>query len=134
MVCARIIRTKQLFYYWTSFFSGLGRHTSYNWRAKAKKHSPSIQDAYAGQLLGLLFTYSGCGMYNQAMPGLLNACVTVCDEFSRQLPASRSWTTFFSIYLLLKTILVPQRRPLWIKIPLDLRSSIAPVLEVSSCH
>ena len=39
---------------------------------------------------------------------------TVCDEFSRQLPASRSWTTVFSIYLMLKTILVPRKTPLCI--------------------
>ena len=91
-----------------------GRRTSYDWRAMAKKRSQSMQDERVRRLLGLLFTKSGCGTYSQATPGLLNACVTVCDEFSRQLPASRSWTTVFSIYLMLKTILVPRKTPLCI--------------------
>ena len=106
MVCVDIIHTKQLLYYQTSSFSGLGRHTSYDWQATAKKRSPSMQDAHVRRLLWLLFTYSGCGTYSQATPGLLNACVTVCDEFaSRQLSVSRSWTMVFSIYLILKTSL-----------------------------
>ena len=42
------------------------------------------------------------------------------DVFSRQLPASRSWLQFSSIYLMLKTILIPRKdalcasRYLWI--------------------
>ena len=73
-----------------------------------QKPSPSMQDARVCRVLWLLCTYSVCGTHSQATPGLLNACVTVCEEFaSRQLSASRSWTIVFSIYLMLKTILVP---------------------------
>ena len=39
-----------------SMFSGLGRRTSYDWRATAKKRSPSMQDERVRRLLGLLFT------------------------------------------------------------------------------
>ena len=113
--CANIIHTKRLLYYRTSSFSGLGRRTSDDWRATAKKQSPSMQDTRVHRLLWLLFTYFGCGTYSQATPRLVNACVTVCDEFaSRQLSASRSWTTVFYIYLMLKTILVPRKAPLCI--------------------
>ena len=63
---------------------------------------------------GFCLCNPGVARNSQATPGLLNACVTVCDEFSRQLPASRSWTTVFSIYLMLKTILVPRKTPLCI--------------------
>ena len=77
-----------------------------------------MQDTRVLQLLWLLLTYSGCGMYNQATPGLLNTCVTVCNEFaSRQLSVSRSSTIVFSIYLVLNTNLVPWKMPLCIQIP-----------------
>ena len=100
------------FYNRTSSFSGSGRRMSYTWRATTKKQSPSMQDA---RVCRLLFMYSGCGKYSQATPRLLNACGTVCDEFaSRQLSTSRSWTTVFSVYLVLKTILVPRKTPLCI--------------------
>ena len=49
-------------------------------------------------------------MYSQATPGLLKACVTVCDEIaSRQLSVSRSLTILISIHLVLKTKLVHGR-------------------------
>ena len=76
--CVNIIHTKRLLYYRTSSFSGLVQRTSYDWRATAKKRSPSMQDERVRRLLGLLFTQSGCGSYSQATPGLLNACVLQC--------------------------------------------------------
>ena len=33
-------------------------------------------------LTGLLFTYTGCGMHNQATPELLNACITNYNKFA----------------------------------------------------
>ena len=42
-----------------------------------------VRKTLVRQLLWLLFLYSLCGTYNQATPGLLNACVTVYDEFAR---------------------------------------------------
>ena len=97
-------------------FPDMGRHTSYYWRATAKKRSHNRQDARVRRLLWLLFTYSGCGTYSQATPRLLNACILQClDEFaSRQLSVGRSWTIVFSIYLLLKINLVPRKTPLCI--------------------
>ena len=70
--------TKWLLCYWASSFSGLVRCMSYNWRASATKRSPSTQDALVWQLTctWLLFTYSRCGTYSQATPGLLNTCIT----------------------------------------------------------
>ena len=87
------VHTKWLLYYWTSSFSDLGQCSRYDWQATAKKWSPSVQDARVCRLLWLLFTYSGCDTYSRATPGLLNACITVCDEFaSWQLSVSRSST------------------------------------------
>ena len=37
------------------------------------------------QLLGLLFTDYGSGTYSQATPTLLNACITGCEEFTRNM-------------------------------------------------
>ena len=48
----------------------------------ATKLSLSMQDALVWQLLWLLFTSSGCGMYSQATPGLLNSSVLGYDEFA----------------------------------------------------
>ena len=70
MAYANIIHTKRLLYYQTCSFFGLGQRTNYNWRATAKKLSPSMQDTRIRRLW-LLFTYSGCGTYSQATPGLL---------------------------------------------------------------
>ena len=48
---------------------------------------------------GFLFTQSRHVTYSQAMPGLLNACNTSCDEIaSNQLWISRSLTIVLSIY------------------------------------
>ena len=55
---------------------------SYNWQAKALELSPKTPHILVRILLGLLFMSSGCGTYSQATPGLLNACVTGCDEFA----------------------------------------------------
>ena len=62
---------------------------------------------------GASATYSGCGTYSQATPGLLNLCVTGCSEFSNnQLGVSRILTIVFSIYLVLTTNLVQWKIPL----------------------
>ena len=86
-----------------------------------------MQDARICWLLWLLFTYSGCRTYSQASPGLLNACITVRDEFgSRQLSVSRSWTIVFSFYLILKTNLVPWKFWRWTRsTALPLRRQLA---------
>ena len=77
-VYANIIHTKRLLHDRTSSFSGLGRCTSYDWSATAKKQSPSMQDARVHQFLCLLFTHSRHGTYSQATPVLLNSCVLQC--------------------------------------------------------
>ena len=65
-------------------------------RAACELHVPLASYGQVCRLLCLLFTYSRCGQYSKATPGLLNACVTVCEEFlSRQLSVSRSLTLAF---------------------------------------
>ena len=90
-VYANIVHTKRLLCYQTSSFSGLGWRMSYDQWATALELSPKMQHALVRHLLGLLFTYSGCGMYSQATPKLLNTPVTGCNEFvTNQLWVSRS--------------------------------------------
>ena len=74
MVYANIIHTKRLLCYQAFSLCGLGRRTSYDWRATATKLSPRMLSVLGRRLLGLLLNYSGRGMYSQATPGLLNAC------------------------------------------------------------
>ena len=63
---------------WPNIFLFRFGRTSYDWRATAKKQSPSMQDSLVRWFLWLLFTYSRCGTYSQATPGLLNANVIQC--------------------------------------------------------
>ena len=84
-------------------------------KLRPRNGPPSMQDALVRRLLWLLSLYFICGTYSQATPGLLNACISACDEFaSRQLSVIRSSTTVFSIYLVLNTFLVPRKTPLCI--------------------
>ena len=65
----------------------------------ALKLSPKTLCILGRRLLGLLFMYSRHGTYSQATPGLLNACVTGCNEYdSKQLQENRTSTLVFSIY------------------------------------
>ena len=77
-----ITATKRLFFYRACAFSCLGLCTSYDWRATALELSPKMHRILVYRLLGLLFMYSGHGMYSQATPWLVKACITVCDEFA----------------------------------------------------
>ena len=60
-------------------------HVSYNWQATALKLSPTWFGLSPGHFFG--FSPNNCVhdtyMYNQATPGVLNACITGCDEFAR---------------------------------------------------
>ena len=58
---------------------------SYDWRATASKLSPrryAFSFKHLGWLLAIIVCILGMG-HSQATPGLLNACVTGCDEFAR---------------------------------------------------
>ena len=54
---------KQLLCNQAPSFSGLGWHTSYDWRATASKLSPKTHHILVRQLLGLPFTYYGHDTY-----------------------------------------------------------------------
>ena len=59
------------------------------------------------------FSFLGFCLRIPALPGLLNACVTGCNEFtSSQRCVSSSSPIVFFIYLVLKTNLVQQKTPL----------------------
>ena len=104
-VCTHI-HTKWLLYYSASSFSGLERHTSYNWQAIASKLFPKTQCTLARRLYGLLFTYSGHGTYSQATPRILNACITGCNKLaSNQLWVSRSLTIPYTSKFSRRTII-----------------------------
>ena len=69
---------------------------SYDWRATTTKllvTSPKTLRVLGRRLLGLLFNYTGRGMYSQATPGLLHVWNS----------ESRSSTIVFFIYMALKT-------------------------------
>ena len=90
---SNIVHAKRLLYNRTSSFSGLRHRTSYDWRAMAKKQSPSMQDTRVRRLLWLLFTYFGCGTYSQATP--VSRQLSVMGQFSAMEDAVVDLDTFW---------------------------------------
>ena len=86
--------TQRLLCYRTSSFSGLG--WAYIWATTGELQSRNglpVHKILVLQILWPLFMYSGCGVYKQATPRLLNACVADCDKFARnQMSVSRNLT------------------------------------------
>ena len=91
--------TKQLPSYWESSFPDLEQHETCDWQATCVASNLPL---YMQSVLiwTLSFKYSGHGMYNQVIPGLLNMCVTGSDNFAtNQLCVSKSSIINFSINL-----------------------------------
>ena len=111
--CVLILHTKWPLCYWRSSFTGLGRCTSYDWQATGTNCPPYMQCILIQTFLWFQCTYSGRGTYSQAILGLLNTCITSCNEFASKymyLCVSRNYISF-SIYLVyLKSVIVQQRR------------------------
>ena len=63
--CQTTALLSDIFLFW------LGRRMSYDWQARVKKRSPSMQDASVHRLL---FMYCWCGTYSQATHRILNSC------------------------------------------------------------
>ena len=98
MAYANITHTKRLLNYWTSSFPGLGQHIRATTGELRPRNcmSPGMQDTRVHRLL---YAYDGCGTYSQATPGLLNACITVCDEFASRPDSKPIFTSEYDITL-----------------------------------
>ena len=74
--------TKWLLCFCRSSLSGLGWRMIYELWAMDTKRSSNMQDVLILALLWLLFRYYRHGTNSQAIPGLLNMCVTACVKFA----------------------------------------------------